>query len=88
MVGGLCHAGKEASHERASCEKGVQPTSVRIAGLRVLRGCCEAIGFDCGKTTIESPKENQFCLGINIELNEREVMEQQIQNERMGSRES
>jgi hypothetical protein len=60
MVEGLCHAGKEASHKRARLREGVPSTSVRIAGLKVLCGFGEAIGCGWGKTTIESPEEDQF----------------------------
>jgi hypothetical protein len=59
-VDSLCHAGRRLLISEQDCEKGVQPTSVRIAGLMVLCGFREAIGCGCGKTTIESPEEDQF----------------------------
>jgi hypothetical protein len=66
------------------CAKGGQSTSVRIGGLWVLCDFCEAIGCDREKPTIESPEEISFFLGINTEVNEREVMGRQVQNERIG----
>jgi len=59
-VDSLCHAGRRLLISEQDCEKGVQPTSVRIAGLKVLGGFREAIGCGCVKPTIESGEEDQF----------------------------
>jgi hypothetical protein len=58
VVEGLCHAGRRLLISEQDFEKGVQPTCVRIAGLKVLCGFREANGCGCGKTTIESPEED------------------------------
>ncbi len=45
------------------------------------------LGVIGGKLQLNHLRKISFCLGINMELNKREVMRRQVQNERKGSRE-